>query len=546
MVLLKPDPWCSPVNTPPCHGGDQGFKSPWVRFERDRGGDLDFYMQWEVDKKGIVSTLEIAAAGFIIIFSAHLIAREATLLLTAGDPAAKQTPLPSLAPLDENAFYVEPPGADPVFLDAKALAKKRDALIWDQRDFIAADLDAGRVLLYEKGALRAEFPILGRPEAGGFFDLPAGFYTVQGKSENHISKIRGGRMPWAVYLFGNYLIHGSFAGAGRGARSGVSTDAGIRLASEDARALFARAEPGMPALILRAEQPAKVAFTYFRKTNLPHAVPEVGVASALAADLDTGEILFEKNKNDAYPTASLTKLMTALIARESIPDTRFITADKEALATYGDSAGLVLGEVFRAGDLLYPLILPSSNDVAVMYEQALPDFIARMNERASALGLTRTFFADSSGLSRDNVTSAYDLFLLLGEIDRKRPDILAASRARSYAFSSENKKKSHIWNNINWPAGDPRYLGGKAGFTDDSLQTMAGVWSVRASEYGGRRIAITLLGSRNRIRDVRAVIAYLESDFVYGFAFGKEYQRSGAAILGGAAVYQAVAPVLSR
>lgn len=480
-------------------------------------------MEFEVDKKGIISALELAAAGATILVSAHFIAIKAPEFFPGPEEQANITVASPEMPADENAFYIDVASKKPIFLGVKELDKKREALVWEKRDFVWVDEDRASVSLYERGARRATFPIAAEPRRGSFFDVPRGFYTVQGKAEDHLVKNGRGHFSWAVYLYGNYLIRAAPAYVKSALIAAGRDDAGIALGSAGAKALFQAVRVGMPVVVSRADSPADVSFVYFRNTLRPHAVPEVSAASALAADIDTGEILFEKNKNDAYPTASLTKLMTALIAIDEVKPSRLLAVGDEALATYGNSAGLVRGEVFPASDLLHGLILESSNDIAVMFELAAPHFIDRMNARAKKIGLSSaTAFKDSSGLSRDNTTSAADLFTLLRFIDASYPDVLQWSRDAAYTVASANKKKAHVWANVNWPRGDKRYLGGKAGFTDDSLQTMAGIWSVRMAEYGGRRIAITLLGSRNRVRDARAIIAYLEKVFVYGFASGAD------------------------
>ena len=147
----------------------------------------DGTMKWEIDKKGLYSALEIAGAGLVIVISAHFIAREVSFL-SASSPQQEIVTEILPEPVDDNAFYVDPSGEKPVFLDEKTLAKKREALIWEKRDFLFVDLDAGLVSFYKKGAPRVEFPIAGSPAAGSFFDIPRGFYTIQGKSENHASK----------------------------------------------------------------------------------------------------------------------------------------------------------------------------------------------------------------------------------------------------------------------------------------------------------------------------------------------------------------------
>lgn len=471
-------------------------------------------MEIEIDKKGLIYAFELVLVAGIIAVSAHFAARE-IVAFSVPVPADDILSVPLADAPDENAFYIEPPTASPVFLSAEDIAKKREALIWEGRDFLFVDIDRGMVMRYEAGVAQGEYPIPSSGGGEGFFEVPRGLFAIQGKAERHASQLGRRSFAWVTYLFGNYFIRATDGKPG----------GGITLHPSHARDIFVHAVEGMPALVSRRDTPEDIAFSYVRKNNLPHRVPEVTAAAALAADLQTGEALFEKNARDAYPTASLTKLMTAVVATEDMEPDALLTVTDEALAAYGDSGGLVRSETFRAADLLYGLILPSSNDAAAVYQLSLPDFLRRINAKANVLGMGRTSFEDASGLSGNNVTSANDLFALLRYINERHPDLLALSREPSVIRQSVNKKKQHVWTNVNWPRGDARYLGGKAGFTDDSLQTMAGVWSVRVSEYGGRKIAVILLGSRNRIRDVRAVIGYLEQDFVYGFAFEPGKQK---------------------
>ncbi len=259
---------------------------------------------------------------------------------------------------------------------------------------------------------------------------------------------------------------------------------------------------------------------YFRKTNLPTHVPIVGGAGAIAVDLETGAILFEKNKNDTYPTASIAKLMTAVVVQETLSSSTVITAGPNAISTYGNTGGIVTGESFRVHDLLYGLLLPSSNDAARMFEVSQDPpaggFVSAMNVKAAALGMTRTHYADSSGLKQETVSSVSDLVRLLRYIYVQHPEIIEASRTRRHSVVSSGRKIRHIWDNINWPAGDKKFLGGKAGFTDEAIETMAGIWLVNPSRSGIRPIGIVVLGSRRRVSDVRAMVSYIENQFVYG------------------------------
>lgn len=502
-------------------------------------------MKIEVDKKALEYTI-IAAGMIAVIFMSGNIVFKAAERLARSSPLSPAATVIGEGEPDENSFYLQPPTGSPVFLSDADVAKKATALVWEKRDFLLADLDAMSISWYKEGILQKTFPVAGKAGEESFFAVPSGFYSIQGKAQTHVSQISRGKLPWAIYLFGNYLISGGGAAKSSSAAVGAAASAagGIQLASGDAKELFAVAGEGMPMLVSGGISTDEVAFSYFRKTALPHSVPEVSAASALAADLETGQILFEKNKTDIFPIASITKFVTALVARERIDSRENLVVGSEALRVYGNAAGLTKGEIFRADELLYAMILPSSNNAAKMFELAVPDFIGRMNEKAAQIGMTRTSFGDSSGMSLENVSSAADLFLMLKHLDAADPEILAISKEKSHTAPSLNKARVHVWNNINWPRGDMRFLGGKAGFTDDSLQTMAGIYHVRTTEYGGRRIAIVVLGSRNRIRDIRSVITYLEQNYIYGFVSSKDRSKLHPIASSGADIYEAVQNIL--
>lgn len=490
-------------------------------------------MRVNLDKKALGYSAKLTLLIIIILSEGRFIAATLTQILT---PAPE---IPSVEVSDQGRFYLEPPDEKPIFLTAKEILKKRDALTWEGKDFLYADLEAMALMRYEKGALRQTYPIVARPKVDSFFDTPSGLYKIQSKTENHFSRIENVRLPSAIFLFGNYLIHGWPVGRTGAQVNDSFTGGGIRLSRENAKELYASVSEGTPVLIHRTPSSPVVRFSYFRKSNLPHSVPEVPAAAVLAADIETGEILFEKNKNDKYPTASVTKLMTALVARRELASTTVLTVTKDALDTYGDSAGLGKGEEFKINDFYYGLILPSSNDAAKVFELAVPNFIEKMNAKARELKMTRTFFEDSSGLSQKNITSASDIFKLLQYIYQNDPELLAISSKDQYIITSSGKKRRHVWTNINWPRGDKRFLGGKAGWTDDALQTMAGVYLVRLTESGSRPIAIISLGTRERVSGIRSVINYLEQNFIYGAAVANDKQKINT-VSSGASIYESI------
>ena len=490
-------------------------------------------MRIKVDKKELGYAAKFALLVIVILSAGKFIAAILPQIL------APDSEISVVELSGEGRFYLELPDEKPIFLTAKEILKKRDALSWEGKDFLYADLETKTLTQYEKGAVRKTYAILTLPKKDSLFDIPAGFYKIQSKSENHFSRIENVRFPYSIFLFGNYLIHGWPLNRNGAQVSDAFTGGGIRLNREEAKDLYSAAKEKNPVLIYSTSSLTPSKFTYFRKTNLPHDVPEARAAAVLAADLETGEILFEKNKNDRYPTASVTKLMTALVAREELDPEKILTVTPEALATYGDSAALAGGEGFKIKDLYYGLILPSSNDIAKMFELEIPDLIQKMNQKAKLLGMDRTFYKDSSGLDKENITSAADIFKLLQYIQQNDPEILEIAKKNQYIATSEFKKHRHVWTNINWPTGDQRFLGGKAGWTDDALQTMAGVYIVKLTESGGRPIAIISLGTRERVAGIRSVINYLEQNFIYGAVLTGEKNKPDA-ILGGASIYEII------
>lgn len=408
-----------------------------------------------------------------------------------------------------------------IYPHRKEALAKRDALIVEKADFISVDAAAMEVALYEKGETVKKFPIMTTGALGSFFEIPSGLYHVVLKEEKHASTIADAVMPWTLNLSGNYLIHGIpkvriFAPGHAGG--------GIQLGNDDAKALFARASTTIPVLVVAADDVFPAHENYFQKISLKGKnqamIPGLTAYSVLVADIETGQILFQKNIQTTRPIASVTKLMTALIAMEKIAPDQPLIVNEKAVNTSGDTGKLRVGDRFKAKDLLYPLLLSSSNDAAVLYEQQIKGFVDLMNDKAKTLGLASTSYKDATGLTPENVSTVQDLFALLAYIYRNQPNIFTLSSMPEYAVVIDNKL--HAWKNITWPDNDGIYLGGKFGFTPEAKQTLAAVFGVTVSEHNARPIAIVLLGSNDRKRDATLVMDYVRRHFAYGSTLTRE------------------------
>ncbi len=156
--------------------------------------------------------------------------------------------------------------------------------------------------------------------------------------------------------------------------------------------------------------------------------PSVTAEAVLLADLDSGNILYEKNMHTRRSPASLTKIMTGLLAVEAVErgdismDT-VITAPADCwtgLDSDSSNAEISPGEQMNFGDFLYCALVKSANEACNVVASAvagnIQNFVNRMNTRAAELGAANTYFSDTNGLSSDrHYTTAYDLFLISRE-----------------------------------------------------------------------------------------------------------------------------------
>jgi poly-gamma-glutamate synthesis protein (capsule biosynthesis protein) len=240
--------------------------------------------------------------------------------------------------------------------------------------------------------------------------------------------------------------------------------------------------------------------------------PKINAETYLVGDLDTGEIILEKDKDKKFPIASVSKLMTATLSKEIQNQEEIFQMSKGVLATYGENGDFRLNEKVKVADLIYPLLLESSNDAAeaIAENSGRALFIKKMNEKAKALELKNTSFADPSGLSELNQSTTYDLFKFSQYLKEKMPGLLQISTQKSF-----NNKK-HVWFNNSQFLNLAGYQGGKRGYIDESKETALALFTLPLGSTGMRNIGIILLRSSDRYKDVKNIIGYLEKNVYYG------------------------------
>lgn len=204
----------------------------------------------------------------------------------------------------------------------------------------------------------------------------------------------------------------------------------------------------------------------------------VNAASAIAIDDATGNVLYEQNANTPRSIASLTKLMTAYVLLNNDVD-----LDREVVyhARYDqDGARLRMdeGEILSMRDLMYAMTVGSANNAAyALVDQAgysTSEFVNMMNAEARALGLTKTTFADPSGLDPQNISTAADYAKFMRKI-MKDGDMLALATTQRYSFTTRNNGEYHGFNNTNslMRTSDLYITGSKTGYLDEAGYCLA-------------------------------------------------------------------------
>ena len=238
--------------------------------------------------------------------------------------------------------------------------------------------------------------------------------------------------------------------------------------------------------------------------------PEVGAVSAVLVDLDTGQVLFDLDRHERRPIASLTKIMTALLVVERAGLTDVVTVSEGAASgqVSGISGlGLEPGERIRVNELLYALLLQSANDAALALAEhvsgSVDAFVDAMNARAEQLGMTRTMFASPNGLDDTGYSSAGDLVRLTRAAFRSR-GFASVVATRFHTVESLDAEPRVVQNRnvLLWLY--PGAIGVKTGFTSP-----AGFCVVAGAQRGDERLLAVVLGEPGEpFSDAAALLNY--------------------------------------
>ena len=214
--------------------------------------------------------------------------------------------------------------------------------------------------------------------------------------------------------------------------------------------------------------------------------------SSIVMDLDSGRVLYENNADEERLIASITKIMTCIIAIEEGDLDSEVEAGDEILKMYGTSIYLELNEKMKLIDLLYGLMLRSGNDASVVIAKAVAGseekFVKMMNEKAKEIGMTNTTFRNPHGLDEEtkNYSTARDM-AKLSRYAYKNKTYRKIIGTEEYRVKTDNK--SYLWYNRMKLLGDYKYCtGGKNGYTPSAGKTL-----VTTHKKGNLKITVVTL-----------------------------------------------------
>jgi D-alanyl-D-alanine endopeptidase (penicillin-binding protein 7) len=231
-------------------------------------------------------------------------------------------------------------------------------------------------------------------------------------------------------------------------------------------------------------------------------------------DAATGEIMIDKNSETVTPIASITKLMTAMVIIDSglDLDARIVLERGDIDSKKGSRSRLETGAILTRGELMMLALMASENRAAAALGRTYPGgmsaFVAAMNAKAAELGMSDTHYADPTGLSPYNVSSARDLAKLVRTAHDEYPLIREYStreratvkvRNRQVAFRNTNG----LVRNSHWEIGLS-----KTGYISEAGRCL--VMQVRLASKDLIVVLLDSWGKQSRIGDAQRIRKYLE------------------------------------
>ncbi len=453
-----------------------------------------------VQKFAKLTLLPVAAVAALV-----LVTLSSSSLLSQGQSQAAAPVLTILDPYTDESRGIAY-GTEEAFQAESLFSSTHDAFIEQAYSFLSLDLEKRILRYFDNGVLMLNEPIISVGAEGSWWETPSGLYHVEATTDEKFSTYAQVYFPHAVTFEGNYVVHGWPLLPNREPVSEAFVGGGVRVSDTAAKKLQQLIDVDTPVLVRGERSEPVEAFVYQE--------PAEGVSAAhyLVADIDTGAVLTSSDVTTSVPVASITKLMTAIVAAEQMDlDQRVY----QETPTFVDSLIPRLRDRTTVSmySLLQLLLLESSNEAAevIAREYGRDDFISEMNDKARAIGMFDTTFVDPSGLGAGNISSLRDLLTLTQYIYEERSFIFEITNTGEAVGVAGGGEFSDL-TNFNEIETTGAFIGGKigetlaAGLTSVSLHTI----TVQGTE---RDVAVIILASEARDADVETLLEQVRDRF---------------------------------
>lgn len=250
--------------------------------------------------------------------------------------------------------------------------------------------------------------------------------------------------------------------------------------------------------------------SFMKKGDLFKDAPTISARSAIVVDLKTNNVIYAKNENERLPFASLTKIMTAIIAVEHADTSKVFTVSKNAAEIGENTMGLKQNEKLTLKNLLYGLILNSANDAAVTIAEGVAgtenEFVSYMNKKALLLGANDTIFADASGLNKNKTKyfSTSEDLAKIAKYSLQHNILKEIYKTINYEIpATEFNSLKILENQTNLLTTYPGAKGMKTGYTEE-----AGLCLISYVENQGQELLVVILNSTDRKGDAIMLLDY--------------------------------------
>ena len=248
--------------------------------------------------------------------------------------------------------------------------------------------------------------------------------------------------------------------------------------------------------------------------------PDILARAVLVKDYDSGLILLEKNRNQLLPIASLTKLMTAIVAKKALPFNEVVEIELLDLKTAPYRVDFAVGEKVTVKNLLEAMLVSSANDAAMALARIagggnVQKFVSEMNAEARRLGMRQTNFANPVGFDDPgHFSTAVDLAKLVEEF-LQYPELLEIVGKKSVLVQAVNGRGKHFLTTTNkLMISHEEIVGLKTGYTEEARGNLIIFVDLERSGEGrtGKYYSI-ILGSEDREREMKTVMNWIKDNY---------------------------------